>query len=126
LIKDSEIKKGQTREEFLAINKPVESTFMVYCINDLSQQIDLMVKYELDKDYDNDREYRSNEALMLNSRQMMSRLDTLKALDKPNPEELIANVDAENQYISMAKTLAANPEALAAVEQIIQQVGAKQ
>lgn len=121
LLKQSEMSK----EEFARIYKPVPSQFTVYLINDLTQPIDLIVRYEIDQDFENDPQYRQNRAIMLNAKNSMSRLDMLKAMDMPAPEELIQNADSENQAMMLAKQIGALPEeALQAINQIIAQAGA--
>ena len=99
--------------------------FTVYLINDLKQPIDLIVRYEIDQDFENDPQFRQNRALLLNSRNMFSRLDTLRAMDISEPEEKIANVDNENQALQLAKQISSDPELLQAVQGLIQKAGAK-
>ena len=119
-------KSGMPQEDFVNRYNPQPSRFTVFLVNDLKQPIDLIVRYEIDKDFENDPQFRQNRALMLNSRNAMSRLDMLKAMDMPAPEEIIANADAEQQMIQTAKMLGSlPPEAMQAVQQIIQQAGAK-
>jgi hypothetical protein len=63
---------------------------------------------------------------MLNSRGMFSKVDTLRAMDLSEPEETVDRANAEQQMLSMAETLGSlPPEAMQAVQQIIQQAGAK-
>lgn len=119
-------KSGLPKEDFATLYKPQPSKFMVYLINDLSQPIDLIVRYEIDQDFENDPQFRQNRALMLNGRNAMSRVRMLQNMDMPEPQETVDEADAENQMLSMAKMLGAlPPEAMQAVQQIIQQAGAK-
>jgi hypothetical protein len=118
-------KSGMSKEDFANLYKPQPSNFTVYLINDLTQPIDLIVRYEIDQDFENDPQFRQNRALMLQGRGMLSKLDTLKQLDMPSPEELIASANSEQGAIQLAQQIVADPELLAQVQQLIQNAGAK-
>ncbi len=119
--------KKMTQEEFVSVHgQPVPVKMSVYHVNDLSQPIELTVRYEIDNDFENDPQFRQNRALMLQSRGMMSRLDTLTEMDIPDAQQKIENVDSENSALQMAKIIVSDENLLAAVQQLIQQAGAKE
>lgn len=111
---------GMSLEEFEALYQPQAVAIPIYVVNDLSQDPQLNIRYGIDTDMANDPEFKMNRALMLNSRGAMSRLDMLKELRMPNPEELIDNVDSENQAIQLAKAISANPQLAQAVQTLLQ------
>jgi hypothetical protein len=116
---------GMTNEEFAATYKPQPARFTVYLVNDLSQPIDLIVRYEIDQDFENDPQFRMNRALMLQGRGMLAKVETLKEMDIPEPEEKVAAADSEQGALQLAKQIASNPELLQAVQQLIQNAGMK-
>lgn len=111
---------GMSLEEFEALYQPQAVAMTIYVVNDLTQDPQLNIRYSIDTDFDNDPEYKMNRALMLNSRVAMSRLDMLKELRMPNPEELIDNVDSEDQALQLAKAIASNPQIAQAVQVMLQ------
>lgn len=125
-IDEMKSQSGLTDEEFIEKFKPfpIEGQVQMYVINDLdAEEIDLNIKYDVDNDWQNDPEFKANIALLLNSRQAMSRLDMLKALNVPNAEEVIMRADEESQYIEMAKAIVANPDLFEMVKRAITSVG---
>jgi hypothetical protein len=111
---------GLTEEEVFLRYQPVEAPIKVYLVNQLSKDVDLDLRYSIDTDWQNDPKFKANRALLLNSKQMMSRLDTLRELGLPNPEELIENADNENQAIQLAKQIVSNPQLQAALRTVLQ------
>jgi hypothetical protein len=104
-------------EDFYENIQPEPTKVQMYAINMLSErQPDLNVRFEVDQDYETDQEYRANKALMLRKMGLYSGLDTLRALDVPNADEVKDNADAENSVLEMAKEIAANPQLMQTVQ----------
>jgi hypothetical protein len=106
-------------EEFIRMYQPVPTKIRVYEINDMTQDIDFKVSYGIDEDYENDKQYRANKAIMLHDKGIYGRLELAKDLGVMNPEQSIADADAENQAMMLAKALAANPQAMQIAQQMI-------
>jgi len=116
-------KSRLTIDEFWEVYEPESIVLTRYRVNDISQDVDLNIRYGLETDFTTDKEFQANRALLLHSKGAMSRLDLLKALGVQNPEEILEAADNENQVIQIAKVLAANPEILEYVKQLLQSAG---
>ena len=106
-------------EEFTQLYKPVSANIKQYQVNHLSQDVDFKVTYGIDDDFENDKSFKSNRAMMLNERGAMARLDMLKEMGIMNAEQIIENADSENQMMQIAKALAASPDVMQYVQQLL-------
>lgn len=108
-----------TPDEFTQIYNVQATMVKVYKVNDITQDVDFVVTYGIDDDHENDPTFKANKALMSQQRGAMSRVDMMKELGYLNAEQIVDRADQEQQIIGIAKALAANPELMQYVQQLL-------
>jgi hypothetical protein len=121
LMADSKTSPEEFAEELDVRNQPIT----MYAVNMINERkLDLNVRFEINTDFQADLEYRTNKAIMLRKMGMLSSLDFMKEMDEPNATEKVENAQKENQTLELAKELAANPQMMQAVQQMVAQSSA--
>lgn len=113
-----------TPEEFNNLYQPKPAQVAQYVVNDLSEEIDISVRYDVQTDYKQDPQYREGRAFNLRKMGLMSGIDTLKEIDVPNAEEVYSRAVDENQALALAQQLAADPQLMQQVVQLVQATAA--
>jgi len=108
-------KAKMTMEDFQAIYQPTERPFKLYFINDMTQNPDIDIIYDVDFDSENEKQYRENRAFTLFKEHVITAERLLKDIEYPDASQAVKESDQANQLMSIGKAVANNPQIYQAV-----------
>jgi hypothetical protein len=113
-------------EQFNAMYDPQAAQIDLYIVNDLTEDIDISIKYDVQTDYRQDPEYKEQKAVNFFKMGLVGALDTLKDADYPNAEEVHKRAVDENEARQLVEQLGSDPAMMQQVVQFVQQLSTAQ
>jgi hypothetical protein len=110
---------GMTPEQFQQEVAVEEIPTVIFDINDMTQDADLDLVYDVDFNADRDKELRANRALQLAGMGKLTTKRLLIDLDYPDADSVAMEADQMNQVLQMGNTVMENPDLYALVQQAL-------
>jgi len=110
---------GLTGEDIKSRYAVRQGTVIRFVVNDLSQDVDLNIRYGTETDYKNDPEFRFNRAMMMRRMNAISLTDMLKDMDIEDVDQRVENLKAESEVTQIAQEIADDPNLMAIMQQAI-------
>jgi len=113
---------GLDEKGFMEKFQPRQETMPYVMVNMLAIDPDLQIKVDVDFDFERDKQMRQNRALILQARQIITPLRTLRDLDYPDPEDANKEAEEHNQLLQWGKLIVEHPEIKQALEILLQKL----
>ena len=112
---------GLSIEEFkyLYSPKPVIQDF--YIINDITDDPEIDLVYDIDFDYERDKKVRQSQAMYAAGQRWITPLRAMQMIDFPDAENAIEEADKRNQILQLGEQVASNPQAMELLRQLFSQ-----
>ena len=121
------LEKAQMNEaDFKALYQPTEKPYKLYIVNDMTQNPDTDIIYDVDFDSENEKQYREQRAFGLFDRKIITGERLMKDIEYPNAEEAAKESDKANQLIALGKSVASNPQLYQSVMKALDQLNQPQ
>ena len=112
---------GISIDEFKYLYNPQQTQELIYVINDISDDLDIDLIYDIDFDFERDRQVRQNQAMYAAGQGWIVPKRALEIIEFPDADQASEEADKRNEMLQLGAQIASNPQAMALIRQLFAQ-----